>query len=160
METSGPRPWQIWPLIGLLGFLSLGGFIGGLSFVLDSGGAGLGANVSWLQETPVSDFFLAGLFILGVYGIGSLILMVGLVWRTPAGPPPTEAPSATAMGVDRNDRAGATLVIWIMRVRRTAGTNSVATDPDRGRSADDPVDADAVRSPLLHERRLERHRMR
>ena len=115
MRSSSSRPWQLWPLLGLLGFLSLGGLIGGLSFVLDSSGAGLGANVSWVQETPVSDFFLPGLFILGVYGIGSLILMVGLVWRMPAGPPPhRDAKRGRRWAWIGTIAQGATLVIWIL----------------------------------------------
>ena len=115
MRSSSSRPWQVWPLLGLLGFLSLGGFIGGLSFVLDSSGAGLGANVSWLQKTPVSDFFLPGLFILGVYGIGSAILMVGLVWRTPVGPAPhRDATRGRRWAWTGTMAQGATLVIWIL----------------------------------------------
>lgn len=80
------RPRLLWPLIGLLGMLSLGGFIGGLSFVRDRTGADLGARLSWLQKTPVDDFFLPGLFLLGVYGIGCLLLMAGLAWRSSPGP--------------------------------------------------------------------------
>ena len=115
MRSSSSRPWQLWPLLGLLGFLSLGGFIGGLSFVRDASGAGLGAKVSWLQETPVSDFFLPGLFLLGVYGIGSLILMVGLVWPMPAGPPPhRDAKLGRRWAWIGTIAQGATLVIWIL----------------------------------------------
>lgn len=80
------RPRLLWPLLGLLVLLSLGGFIGGLSFVRDQSGADLGAKLSWLQKTPVDDFFLPGLFLLGVYGIGSLLLMAGLAWRWSPGP--------------------------------------------------------------------------
>jgi hypothetical protein len=102
-------------LLGLLGLLSFGGFIGGLSFVRDASGAGLGAKVSWLQETPVSDFFLPGLFLLGVYGIGSLILMVGLVWRVPAGPlPHRDATRGRPWAWIGTIVQGATLVIWIL----------------------------------------------
>lgn len=86
MRASSRRPWLLWPLLGLLGLLSLGGFIGGLSFVRDRTGADLGAKLSWLQKTPVDDFFLPGLFLLGVYGIGSLLLMVGLAWHVSPGP--------------------------------------------------------------------------
>ena len=115
MRGSSPRPWQLWPLLGLLGFLSLGGFIGGLSFARDASGAGLGAHVSWLQETPVSDFLLPGLFILGVYGSGSLILMLGLVWRTPAGPPHhRDAERGRRWAWIGTIAQGATLVIWIL----------------------------------------------
>jgi hypothetical protein len=80
------RPRLLWPLLGLLGLLTSGGFIGGLSFVRDRTGADLGAKLSWLQKTPVDDFFLPGLFLLGVYGIGSLVLIAGLAWRVSPGP--------------------------------------------------------------------------
>lgn len=83
---SSRRPRLLWPLLGLLGVLSLGGFVGGLSFVRDRTGAELGASLTWLQKTPVEDFFLPGLFLLGVYGIGSLLLMAGLPWRWSPGP--------------------------------------------------------------------------
>jgi hypothetical protein len=83
---SSRRPRLLCPLLGPLGMLSLGGFIGGHSFVRDRTGAELGANLTWLQKTPVDDFFLPGLFLLGVYGIGSLLLMVGLAWRWSPGP--------------------------------------------------------------------------
>ena len=80
------RPGLLWPLLGLLALLSWGGFLGGLSFVRDRTGADLGAKLSWLQKTPVDDFFLPGLFLLGVYGVGSLLLIAGLTWRWSPGP--------------------------------------------------------------------------
>ena len=80
------RPAALWPLIGLLGLLSVSGFYGGLSFVTDTTGAGLQAKLSWLEDTPVSDFLLPGLFLLGVFGIGAALLIVGLIWRPSPGP--------------------------------------------------------------------------
>ena len=79
------RPAALWPLLVLMGVLSLGGFVGGVSFMTDPTGARLGAKLSWLDETPVHDFLLPGLFLLGVYGVGTLILMAGLIWRFPPG---------------------------------------------------------------------------
>jgi hypothetical protein len=76
------RPLVLWPLVGLMLFLSIGGFIGGISFVTDPTGAGIGARLSWLEETPVSDFLLPGLFLLFVFGFGTLLLVIGLVWRS------------------------------------------------------------------------------
>ncbi len=112
---SSRRPSPLWPVLGLLGLLALGGFIGGLSFVRDASGGGLGANVSWLHETPVSDFFLPGLFLLCVYGIGSLILMVGLVWRMPGGPlPHPDARPGRRWAWIGTIGQGATLVLWIL----------------------------------------------
>jgi hypothetical protein len=80
------RPIVLWPLLTVMGFLSIGGFVGGVSFVVDRSGAGLGVDLSWLEHTPVSDFLLPGLFILAVYAIGTAILMVGLAWRFSPGP--------------------------------------------------------------------------
>jgi hypothetical protein len=75
------RPGALWPLLAFMGLLSLGGFVGGASFIADPTGAGVGAKLSWLDETPVHDFLLPGVFLLGVYGVGTLILMAGLIWR-------------------------------------------------------------------------------
>jgi hypothetical protein len=76
------RPAALRPLLAVMAFLSIGGFIGGISFLSDRTGGGLGAHLSWLDETPVNDFLLPGLFLLGVYGVLTLLLMVGLVSRT------------------------------------------------------------------------------
>jgi hypothetical protein len=75
------RPHALWPLLAMMGILSIGGFIGGISFVADPTGDGIGAHLSWLDQTPVSDFLLPGLFLLVVYGLVPLLLMCGLVWR-------------------------------------------------------------------------------
>jgi hypothetical protein len=80
------RPIALWPLLAVMGFLSIGGFVGGVSFVVDRTGSGLGAQLSWLDETPVTDFLLPGLFLLVLYAIGSAILIVGLTWRFSPGP--------------------------------------------------------------------------
>jgi hypothetical protein len=99
----------------LLGLLVVGGFDGGLAFVMDRTGASLGAKLSWLARTPVNDFLLPGLFLLGVYGIGGLILIAGLITRGAPGP---------LRSLDRawgyhwawvgSIAFGATLVLWIV----------------------------------------------
>ena len=38
------RPIALWPLLAVMGFLSIGAFVGGVSFVVDRTGAGLGAR--------------------------------------------------------------------------------------------------------------------
>lgn len=80
------RPRALWVLVLLLGLLGVGGLDGGLSFVTDPTGASLGAKLSWLVHTPVSDFLLPGLFLLTVYGVGGLILAAGLITRGSPGP--------------------------------------------------------------------------
>ncbi len=82
VETERPkdihRPRALWLLVALLGLLVVTGFDGGLSFVTDPTGASLGAKLSWLDRSPVSDFLLPGLFLLVTYGIGGLALIAGL----------------------------------------------------------------------------------
>jgi len=108
------RPRALWALVPLVGILSAGGFYGGIAFVTDPTGASLGAKLTWLDRTPVSDFTLPGLFLLAVYGIGGLAVIVGLLLKTSPGP------------LGRLDRVigyhwswagsialGAVLVVWI-----------------------------------------------
>ena len=85
-RTHERRPLALWPLLALMGFLAIGGFVGGISFVVDPTGAGLGVKQSWLEQTPVSDYLLPGVFLLVVYAIGSAIMMAGLAWRFSPGP--------------------------------------------------------------------------
>jgi hypothetical protein len=85
-EHRAHRPAAVWPLLGAMGFLALGGVVGGVAFLTDPTGASLGASPSWLDETPVHDFVLPGLFILGVYAIGTIALITGLLWRPSPGP--------------------------------------------------------------------------
>ena len=80
------RPIALWPLVATMGSLCVGGFVGGIAFVSDPTGASLGARLAWLDKTPVDDFFLPGLFLLGVYAIGTLIAIAGLIWRFSPGP--------------------------------------------------------------------------
>lgn len=111
----GHRPGAVWLLLVLLGVLSIGGFIGGVSFVTDPTGADLGAKLSWLQKTPVDDFLLPGLFLLGVYGIGSLALMAGLVWRwSPGRVRRLDAMVGHHWSWIGTIGQGAALVIWIL----------------------------------------------
>src|ERR1044072_1687509 len=73
--APGHRPGVFWPLLAMMGILSFGGFIGGISFVAEPTGEGLGARLSWLDQAPVSDFLLPGLFLLAVYGLFPLPLV-------------------------------------------------------------------------------------
>jgi hypothetical protein len=80
------RPALRWILLPAMAFLSLGGFAGGVSLLVDRTGTGLQADLAWLDHTPIHDFFLPGLFILGVYGIGTLVAIMGLTTRGSPGP--------------------------------------------------------------------------
>ena len=76
------RPFGIYLLTACLLFLSLGGFYGGVAFLVDPSGGILQVEVSILKGLPLKDFTLPGLFLLVVYGILPLILLYSL-WQRP-----------------------------------------------------------------------------
>jgi hypothetical protein len=149
------RPATVWLEVALLAILSIGGFVGGVAFVTDPTGASLGAQLAWLEKTPVSDFLLPGLFLLIVYAIGSVVLIGGLVWR----------PAPGVLG-----RVDATLHhhwAWVgtiamgrdarrldpVRVHDLLGADGVAADPARRRRGDGrdlrrAVDPEVLRHPV------------
>lgn len=109
------RPRTLWPLLASMGFLSVGGFVGGVSFVTDRTGAAIGARLSWLDETPVHDFLLPGLFLLLVFGVGTLLLMGGLIWRfSPRVLDPFEQWTGFRWPWTGTIGVGLLLVVWIM----------------------------------------------
>jgi hypothetical protein len=80
------RPDALWPLLAIMAFLSVGGFVGGIPMLQDPTGGLIGAQTTWLEETPVDDFLLPGIFLTAVYGVGVLVLMAGLATRASPGP--------------------------------------------------------------------------
>ena len=64
-------------LVILLVFLSLSGLFG-IMFLIDPSGELVEMPLSHLDKLPIDTFFLPGLFLLIVYGIGSLIIAYGL----------------------------------------------------------------------------------
>ena len=75
------RPFMLWPLILVLVFLALGGFSGGIPMLADPANGGYLQFGEILQDLPVSNFILPGLFLLTVMGIFPLFLAYGLIVR-------------------------------------------------------------------------------
>ena len=57
----------------LQAFIGLGAIAGGYMLVKDPSGGELGLPVSFLEGSPFPDFFILGLFLLLVNGIGSMV---------------------------------------------------------------------------------------
>ena len=109
------RPRALWPLLTSMAFLSIGGFVGGSSFVADRTGAGIGASLTWLDHTPVPDFLLPGLFLLVVFAIGTLLMMVGLAWRfSPRLVRPVDRWIGFRWSWAGTIAIGSVLVVWIL----------------------------------------------
>ena len=75
-------------LITLLIFLSLSGLFG-ILFLIDPSGEMVGMPVDLLDKLPIDTFFLPGLYLFMVYGIGSATIAYGLIrqraWAPAAG---------------------------------------------------------------------------
>jgi hypothetical protein len=75
-------------LVILLIFLSLSGLFG-IVFLIDPSGELVEMPLSHLDKLPIDTFFLPGLYLLIVYGIGSAIVAYGLLrqlfWAPVAG---------------------------------------------------------------------------
>ncbi len=87
-------------LIALLVLLGLGGLAGGAVMLSDPTGAEMGLSLAMLENLPIADFTLPGLFLIGVMGVAPLVIALGL-WR--------RIPWAWAAALTQ----GIVLVLWI-----------------------------------------------
>jgi hypothetical protein len=85
-EVRRGRPLALYPLMLLIGVLSIAGLGGGWSLVADPTGEAMRADLAWLEGTPVGDFLLPGLFLFFVYGVFGVILIAGLWTKRSFGP--------------------------------------------------------------------------
>ena len=88
-------------LILLATFLSIGGFYGGLMLVSDPSGRKLEMPLEWLARTPfVRNYFIPGLFITLMFGVGALIGAIGVLL-------------GSTLGLIISAIVGTALVLWI-----------------------------------------------
>lgn len=80
--TVKSRPAAIYVLIALMVLLAFLGFFSGLSFLTSPSGESHGMDTSVLDNTPVGDFTLVGLFFVIAYGIFPVLAIFGL-WKLP-----------------------------------------------------------------------------
>ena len=78
-STRHTRPATIKWLAALLGLLTVGALQGGIAMVVDPLEP-LGMPVSYLDGTPIDDYMLPGLFLLGI-AAACLITNAGLLFR-------------------------------------------------------------------------------
>ncbi len=68
--------------MGLLAFLAVGAFFGGWELMHPaSDGSGLGMPAEWIQSTPFGSWFIPGLILFTVFGVGSAITLVVALFR-------------------------------------------------------------------------------
>ena len=76
------RPVAIMILIALEAILAFLGFFSGFSFLTDPSGGSHGMDTSVLEDTPIGDYTLVGLFFVIAYGILPVFAIFGL-WKLP-----------------------------------------------------------------------------
>jgi hypothetical protein len=73
----------VWILVAVLGFIAIGGLVTGPQLIADPTGAVIGARVSWLEATPIHDWFLVGWFLVVFMGVVPAVIAIGLLTRFP-----------------------------------------------------------------------------
>lgn len=74
------RPLMLWPLILALLLLALGGLYGGIAMLADPSGQALGVD-GVIDQLPVSDYFLPGIFLAMTFGLAPLLVAFALIAR-------------------------------------------------------------------------------
>jgi hypothetical protein len=80
--TAESRPVAIYLLVALEVLLAFLGFFSGISFLTSPSGESHGMDTSILENTPVGDFTLVGLFFVTFFGILPSLAIYGL-WKLP-----------------------------------------------------------------------------
>lgn len=59
----------------------IGALYGGYSFIIDPSGKLLGANISWLEASPFTDFLIPGIILFIVLGVGSVVTAIFTIFH-------------------------------------------------------------------------------
>jgi hypothetical protein len=77
------RPLVLWLLVAILVFIGIGGIATGPILLSDPTGVAIGADLTWLERTPLADWAPVGWFLIVVMGIVPLTIAWGLATRHP-----------------------------------------------------------------------------
>lgn len=77
------KPFFIWVVVVCLAYVALAGLSGGFLLLKDPSGALLGMSPDILEKLPVSNYWLAGLFLLVAFGIAPAVDIYGILAHRP-----------------------------------------------------------------------------
>ena len=82
-QKGGDSPTTLY--LYLLGALALGlsAMIGGGMLILDPSGERLSIPLSYLDGSPFSNYLVPGIILFSVFGVGSFVVIYGLIRRFP-----------------------------------------------------------------------------
>jgi hypothetical protein len=75
------RPLMVWVLVSILVVIGIGGIVTGPILLTDPTGESIGADVTWLASTPLTDWTPVGWFLIVVMGLVPLTIAWGLATR-------------------------------------------------------------------------------
>ena len=73
------KPKSLIVLLFLLGFLSLGAFVGGIPLILDPSGAMLKMPISILDGSQLNSFLIPGIILSLVFGVIPIVILFALL---------------------------------------------------------------------------------
>lgn len=74
---------SIYLLIFLMLFQGISGILGGIGLVMDPSGETLQIPISWLNNSPFSNYLIPGIILLILLGIFPVIISIGIWTKTP-----------------------------------------------------------------------------
>lgn len=75
------RPWFAWPAVALELITALGALPVGWSLVTDPSGSGIGLPSDWIANSVFRTYFVPGLYLLAMNGVGMLVAAGLTLWR-------------------------------------------------------------------------------
>lgn len=78
-RIGSPRPLTVRLYVLCAASLAISAFYGGAVLMLERANDPLGMPLEWLDDTPFRDYFVPGLTLFSVFGVGSVVVVVGLL---------------------------------------------------------------------------------
>lgn len=75
------RPLAVWLYVACAVSLGISAIYGGLVLMLEPADEPLGMPLDWLDDTPFQDYFVPGVTLFSVFGIGSFVVVFGVLTR-------------------------------------------------------------------------------
>ena len=80
-RTGPSRPLAVWLYVLVAVSLGVSAVYGGLALMRDPVDDPLGLPHEWLEGTPFPDYFVPGLNLFTVFGVGSFVVVIGVLGR-------------------------------------------------------------------------------
>lgn len=80
-SNRSSRPRTVWLYVACAVSLGVSAVYGGLILMLERADEPLGLPLEWLDDTPFQDYLVPGVTLFTVFGIGSFVVVFGILTR-------------------------------------------------------------------------------